>query len=204
MTAMIFVLRSGCPWRALPEGFGPWQTVDSRRRPRCGKGVVAGRSRFCLAQPPRRFAIHRREPPQGSSRTPMAGAEARSSKPSATPAEVPTANRHAMVDGKAGGEGCATAGQVSDMKIGPGTGEGVGWRDRWRQGLRQQSPSREAACPGSFSCISTSGGVERARSTRATTGIVIMWKTSSSGSNACAVSPRAMTSLLRCSLISFS
>lgn len=39
MTAMIFVLRSGCPWRALPEFFGPWKTVYSKWRLWCEKGV---------------------------------------------------------------------------------------------------------------------------------------------------------------------
>lgn len=39
MTAMIYVLRSGCPWRALPDVFGPLQTVYSRWRLWCDKGV---------------------------------------------------------------------------------------------------------------------------------------------------------------------
>ncbi len=27
---MIFEDRTGCPWRDLPERFGPWQTVQHR------------------------------------------------------------------------------------------------------------------------------------------------------------------------------
>ncbi|MBF6339853.1 transposase [Nocardia abscessus] len=30
--AMLFRLRTGVPWRDLPEAFGPWQTVWKRRR----------------------------------------------------------------------------------------------------------------------------------------------------------------------------
>ncbi|MCB1130293.1 MAG: transposase [Verrucomicrobiae bacterium] len=32
------MVRSGCPWRALPEVLGPWQTVYSRWRLWCEKG----------------------------------------------------------------------------------------------------------------------------------------------------------------------
>jgi putative transposase len=29
VNAMFYLVRSGCPWRYLPEGFAPWQTVYS-------------------------------------------------------------------------------------------------------------------------------------------------------------------------------
>jgi len=29
VNAMFYLVRSGCPWRYLPEGFPPWQTVYS-------------------------------------------------------------------------------------------------------------------------------------------------------------------------------
>jgi transposase len=29
---IVVVMRTGCSWRALPERFGPWQTVASRYR----------------------------------------------------------------------------------------------------------------------------------------------------------------------------
>jgi transposase len=32
LNAMLWVLRTGAPWRDLPEGYGPWQTVYSRFR----------------------------------------------------------------------------------------------------------------------------------------------------------------------------
>jgi transposase len=38
-TAMIYVLRTGCAWRAVPPDFGPWGTVYSRWRLWCSKGV---------------------------------------------------------------------------------------------------------------------------------------------------------------------
>lgn len=38
---MIFVMRTGCSWRALPERFGPWQTVVSRYRRWCQDGLWA-------------------------------------------------------------------------------------------------------------------------------------------------------------------
>ena len=33
--AMIFVLRTGCPWRDLPAHFGPWSSVYTRWRRWC-------------------------------------------------------------------------------------------------------------------------------------------------------------------------
>lgn len=32
MEGIVLVLRTGCPWRALPERFGPWQTVVGHYR----------------------------------------------------------------------------------------------------------------------------------------------------------------------------
>ena len=39
MSGMLYMLRCGCPWRALPPVFGPWQTVYSRWRLWIAKGV---------------------------------------------------------------------------------------------------------------------------------------------------------------------
>ena len=33
LNAMFYLVRSGCPWRYLPDGFPPWQTVYSLFRP---------------------------------------------------------------------------------------------------------------------------------------------------------------------------
>lgn len=38
---VVFVMRTGCSWRALPEKFGPWQTVVGRYRRWCQQGVWA-------------------------------------------------------------------------------------------------------------------------------------------------------------------
>ena len=38
---MVFVMRTGCSWRALPKRFGPWQTVVGRYRRWCQQGLWA-------------------------------------------------------------------------------------------------------------------------------------------------------------------
>lgn len=38
---IVFVMRTGCSWRALPERFGPWQTIVSRYRRWCQEGLWA-------------------------------------------------------------------------------------------------------------------------------------------------------------------
>ena len=32
MEAMIYIMRTGCPWRDLPSCFGPWESVYTRFR----------------------------------------------------------------------------------------------------------------------------------------------------------------------------
>lgn len=39
VTAMWYVLRTGVPWRDLPERFGPWSSVYSRWRRWCARGL---------------------------------------------------------------------------------------------------------------------------------------------------------------------
>lgn len=39
VSGILFVLRTGCPWRDLPEFFGKWQTVYSRFRGWCRDGL---------------------------------------------------------------------------------------------------------------------------------------------------------------------
>jgi transposase len=41
VTAILCVLRTGTPWRALHEGFGPWGTVYTRYRRWCAAGLWA-------------------------------------------------------------------------------------------------------------------------------------------------------------------
>lgn len=41
LNGMLYVLENGCKWRALPERFGPWNTVYQRCRRWAGKGVLA-------------------------------------------------------------------------------------------------------------------------------------------------------------------
>jgi transposase len=38
---MLWVMRTGAPWRELPVAFGPWQTLYSRYRRWCTTGVWA-------------------------------------------------------------------------------------------------------------------------------------------------------------------
>jgi hypothetical protein len=38
---IVLVMRTGCSWRALPECFGPWQTVVGRYRRWCQEGLWA-------------------------------------------------------------------------------------------------------------------------------------------------------------------
>jgi hypothetical protein len=38
---IVLVMRTGCSWRALPQRFGPWQTVASRYRRWCQEGLWA-------------------------------------------------------------------------------------------------------------------------------------------------------------------
>jgi len=41
VTAMWFVLRTGCPWRDVPPQFGPWNSVYTRWRRWCASGLWA-------------------------------------------------------------------------------------------------------------------------------------------------------------------
>ena len=41
VTAMWYVLRVGCPWRDLPDEFGPWSSVYTRFRRWCASGLWA-------------------------------------------------------------------------------------------------------------------------------------------------------------------
>jgi transposase len=41
VTAMWYVLRTGCPWRDLPAQFGPWSSVYTRWRRWCAQGLWA-------------------------------------------------------------------------------------------------------------------------------------------------------------------
>jgi hypothetical protein len=38
---IVLVMQTGCSWRALPERFGPWQTIVSRYRRWCKEGLWA-------------------------------------------------------------------------------------------------------------------------------------------------------------------
>jgi transposase len=41
LTAIFYVLRTGIPWRDLPEQFGPWSSVYARFRRWCAAGLFA-------------------------------------------------------------------------------------------------------------------------------------------------------------------
>lgn len=40
VNAMVWITRSGAPWRDLPERYGPWKTVYSRFRKWIGDGIL--------------------------------------------------------------------------------------------------------------------------------------------------------------------
>jgi transposase len=39
VNAMVWILRSGSPWRALPERYGPWQSAHTRLSRWSSKGI---------------------------------------------------------------------------------------------------------------------------------------------------------------------
>ena len=39
LEGMLWKLRTGCPWRDLPEEFGPWETVYTRFSRWCKRGI---------------------------------------------------------------------------------------------------------------------------------------------------------------------
>ena len=41
LNGMLYLVENGCKWRALPERFGPWNTVYRRWRRWADKGVLA-------------------------------------------------------------------------------------------------------------------------------------------------------------------
>ena len=40
LNAMVWIARSGAPWRDLPERYGPWETVYSRFRKWINDGII--------------------------------------------------------------------------------------------------------------------------------------------------------------------
>lgn len=164
MTAMIYVLRCGCPWRALPAVFGPWQTVYSRWRLWCGMGVWSralkslarhqqGTLRFIDAS---HLKVHQDASGGFGGKETQAIGHTRGGANS---------KLHAVVDGKGRlVKAMLTAGQVSDAKIGPELVAGLrGVRIVGDKGYDSQA-IRQAACrSGSHSCIPRrSGGKEPA------------------------------------------
>lgn len=154
MTAMIYVLRSGCPWRALPEVFGPWQTVYSRWRLWCEKGVWScalktlsrhqqGILRFIDAS---HLKVHQDA---------NGGTGGKESQAIGHTRGGANSKLHAVVDGKGRlVKAILTAGQVSDAKIGPELVAGMrGVRIVGDKGYDSQL-IRQAVCgAGSHSCI---------------------------------------------------
>jgi putative transposase of IS4/5 family DUF4096 len=41
LDGIVLLMRTGCSWRALPERFGPWQTIASRYERWCKEGLWA-------------------------------------------------------------------------------------------------------------------------------------------------------------------
>jgi transposase len=150
MTAIIYVLRCGCPWRALPDVFGPWQTVYSRWRLWCGKGVwktaLRSMSRYrtgvlCFVD-----ASHLKVHQDAGSKAGQAIGATRGG---------PNTKLHAVVDGKGRLIRLRlTAGQVSEAKVGPELIAGLKdvriVADKGYDSRRMREAARDA---GSHSCI---------------------------------------------------
>lgn len=159
MIAMIYVLRCGGPWRALPDVFGPWQTVYSRWRLWCGMGVWSralkslarhqqGTLRFIDAS---HLKVHQDANGDAGGKETQAIGHIRGGANS---------KLHALVDGKGRlVKAMLTAGQVSDAKIGPELVAGLrGVRIVGDKGY-DSLVIRQAACrSGSHSCIPRRAG----------------------------------------------
>ena len=165
MTAMIYVLRTGCPWRAVPPLFGPWQTVYSRWRLWCDKGVWAsairtltrhrtGKLRFVDAS---HLKVHQDA---------CGGAGGKQSQLIGITKGGPNTKLHVVVDGKGRLVRAAlTAGQVSDAKIGPGSVNGLeGCRVVADKGYDSHAMREAVERSGSHSCIPTRKGARKKNS----------------------------------------
>lgn len=159
MTAMIYVLRCGCPWRALPDVFGPWQTVYSRWRLWCDGGVwsraiktlsrqQAGVLRFIDAS---HLKVHQDA---------CGGPGGREFQSIGHTRGGSNSKLHAMVDGKGRlVKAILSAGQVSDAKIGPDLVHGVkGVRIVGDKGYDSRLIRQTACKSGSYSCIPVRSG----------------------------------------------
>ena len=156
---MLYVVRSGCPWRALPEMFGPWQTVYSRWRLWCERGVwdraievlslnQQGVLRFVDAS---HLKVHQDAHGGSGGREAQAIGHTRGGANS---------KLHAMVDGKGRlVKAILTAGQVNDARIGPDLVGGVrGVRIVCDKGYDSKAIRQAASRSGSFSCIPRRSG----------------------------------------------
>jgi hypothetical protein len=167
-TAMIYVLRTGCAWRAVPPDFGPWQTVYSRWRLWCSKGVWGKILRYLVRG--RTGALR----------------------------FIDSTHLTRWWTARALGPGIPDSpGNVHDAKAAPGPPRGAaGSEDRGRQGIRQRTAPRHDPPFAQPALHPEHGEAEdpRAVPPRPTTGTAGTWRTSSSASSGTGGLPRATTS----------
>lgn len=50
INGMVWRLKTGCPWRDVPEKYGPWQTVYDRFNRWCADGTLLGLAEYLLVE----------------------------------------------------------------------------------------------------------------------------------------------------------
>jgi len=159
MTGIIYMLRCGCPWRALPEVFGPWQTVYSRWRLWCRKGIWIRAIKLLSRQ---QFGVLRfiDATPLKVHQDAHGGAGGKETQSIGHTRGGSNSKLHAMVDGKGRlVKAILTAGQVSDAKIGPDLVKGTqGARIVGDKGYDSKLIRQTACTAGSYSCIPVRSG----------------------------------------------
>ena len=154
MAAMLYILRTGSPWRALPPGFGPWQTVYSRWRLWCRLGVWEGALRTLRAKRTGKLrfvdASHVKVHQDGHGGKGGKEAQAIGATRGGWNSKL-----HAVVDGRGRLVRLRlTAGQVGDALIGPEIIAGLGGvRVVADKGYDSARMRETAAASGSTSCI---------------------------------------------------
>ena len=198
VTAIWYVLRTGCPWRDVPVQFGPWSSVYTRWRRWCASGLwgkilallvrgAAGQLRHLDCS---HIKLHQHGANPAGGQTQQAIGRTKGGINTKLAAVVDARGRAVAL--------CLAPGQRHDLKAVLPLVPAM--RGKPAVGDAGSTPTTFARCFGFSVCVSASrcvaAGVTFRRSTAVTTGPVIRSKTSSVGSKNFAASPPAMTSWL--------